>query len=76
MLLYLYLAIEGIAHDAALMGYVLFRFGIEEAGVATSLGLTTNLAGRLLLGPLWIVYWRAIMLLYEFGYIESYTWPF
>ena len=54
----------------------MFRFGIEEAGVATSLGLTANLAGRLLLGHLWIVYWGAITLLYEFGYIESYTWPF
>ena len=76
MLLHLYLTIEGVAHDAAWKGYLVFRFGIEEAGLATSLGLTTNLAGRLLLGPLWLIYWEAVATLHKFGYIESYTWPF
>ena len=76
MLLNLCLAIAGVAESAAWTGYLVFKFGIEEAGPATSFGLTTNLAGHLLLGPLWVIFWNAHTLLYKLSYIEPYTWPF
>lgn len=60
MLMHAGLAIDTVAFSAATMGYFVFRYGWEEAGTATSLGLVTNLAAVLLLGPIWPISWAFI----------------